>query len=560
MGTCRVLIAGVLFFFYSIHSWAYTLTTTSEGMPVRWNFGQKMMIAGNPSGTDHFSSDDFFSSVVYGLQQWKAATHGMMDFEYWQGTDNSVYTPTLAQNGLNTIFFSSNSSQRLDPNVIGFTQVWFNDSNGQITETHIMLNDINYQLTHDPEDTSTRHHSDKNDRPKVYIGNILTHELGHAIGLSHSGNINSSMLYVEFSEQDKIGCDDWAGARHLYLPRQNGTGELTGSIQSPLGEGISGVQVTVISQGRGIPIASTLTDQNGNYTFRAIETGNVAIYADHYQGMNSSIPQRHFRQEIQQICDKRSIPTTFYTQPDLHDLKLFHIDNGAQTDAGALRIGCDGIQDSKDSYEKVTAPEMLVDRGESKTYRYLANGPFKISGIGYLLNSPVKVALKVQDASGNPITVHSESPIYKSTSKFSIPDTEVVGSYVGEIQVKVATTTTSEGFPRPGLNPNEIPFFVISFLSNPPNGYASELPINARCSTPESHFASYQSPPGLPPRFASTRTARDTVGFCGNAQADPTRTKNPRSSVPIPAILEWFFPFFVAFAIRFSLQRLNSRD
>ncbi|MBC7398153.1 MAG: matrixin family metalloprotease, partial [Bdellovibrionales bacterium] len=205
-------IAGILFIAQS--AFAYTLTTAPSGQPIRWRYGQKLFLAGNFQGKDKLSPDFFYQSVVNGLQQWKWASGSQFDFEYWQGNDAKIYDASLKQNGLSSIFFASNSAEASDPNIIGFTQVWYNNDSGDLIETDIMLNDRHYELTDQVSDTSAGT-VPWGARPKVYLGNIITHELGHAIGLSHSGNINASMLYIEYPEQSKLGCDDRAAARHL---------------------------------------------------------------------------------------------------------------------------------------------------------------------------------------------------------------------------------------------------------------------------------------------------------------------------------------------------------
>ena len=269
-------------------SFAYTLSTTDTGKQIRWKYGQKFFLAGNPTGRDGFPSDLFRSAVVDGLQQWKWATHGMVDFDYWQGTTGE-YETNLKNNGLSSIFFASNSQESIDQNIIGYTKLWFNSNNGDIIEADIMLNDRDYELTNSPYDTSSSHNHQFS-RPKVYLNNIITHELGHAIGLSHSGNINSSMLYVEYAEQSKIGCDDWAGARHLYPSDLSGIGTLTGTILAPNGDPVAGAMVTAISKQRGIPIASVHSDQNGRFYFGALEAGGVALMIEHFQGSTNSVP------------------------------------------------------------------------------------------------------------------------------------------------------------------------------------------------------------------------------------------------------------------------------
>ena len=544
---------------------AYTITTTKSGQPVRWRDGQKFFLAGNPTGRENFSPTFFWNTVVNGLQQWKWATQSPsgtgVDFEYWQGTDPKIYKADLQQNGYSTIFFASNSKDAIDPNVIGYTQVWYNEDSGTLLEADIMLNDRDYELTANARDTSSASpppSSVGSHRRNVFIGNIITHELGHALGLSHSGNINASMLYVEYSDQSKLGCDDWAGIRHLYTPAKDGTGVLTGRVIGPNGQSAAGAQVTAISQARGIPIASVVTDQEGVFNFGALEAGAVSLSVTPFASPKS-IPVKFQSKTTAPMCANNNYPTQFFTEPDGHQLKTIIVQAGSASDAGAIHLQCNEIQDSGTELNPrmFNGTTLIADRGENgttHTYHFVANGPFKVTGLGYLLLSPIKVDLQVFDSAGNPIAVEKHTPLYESaSSKFAIPDTEITGNAVGPIQVQVtAQSLPATDFPTPAIWPGQTPYFIIDFNAYPTDRFASFLPDNARCAPPENSFKPYHSPAGSPLRFSSTQSTRDGVGFCGNAEA-ADRT-HPRIPTPLGSILGWFMPFFVAIGAQLSLR------
>ncbi len=533
---------------------AYTITSTEDGKLIRWRYGQKLFLAGNPNGQDSIPSDFFYQTVVNGLQQWKWATEGQFDFDYWQGTNPSVYESKLKQDGMSTIFYASHSSESTDPNIIGFTQVWYNNTSGDLVEADIMLNDKDYELTTNPIDTSSKSAS-WGYRPKVYLGNIITHEIGHAIGLSHSSTVNASMLYVEFSEQSKIGCDDWSAARHLYPVPGGQTGALTGTILSPSSQPISGAVVTAISKSRGSVLATALTDQSGVYYFGALEQGDVGLMVQPFQGSPQSIPARVQSARSQSVCDSGSYPTNFITDNDEHRLQDFYVPTGEVVQAGSYRLKCDALATSDSLYQGTDAPSMFVDRGtpsDSKVYQFTANGNFSISGLGYLLMSPIKVDISIVDANGNPINVQTQSPMYESASTFQIPDTRITGSAVGPIFVKVTPSwIASSDYPTPSVWPSATPYYVITFNSGT-TPLTAGLTENARCAPP-SKFSKYQSPPGDPVRFSSTTSTRDGIGFCGgsSAQADLLHhEKRAPRSAPIGEIIGWLLPYLVALGSR----------
>ena len=520
------------------HTFAYTLTTTQNGTPVRFRYGQKLFLAGNPTSTQNYPADQFQSAILQGLAQWKWATNGVFDFDYWQGSSSEFQT-NLHQNGQSSIFFRSQSSEKMDPNVIGYTQVWFNSDNGNILESDIVLNDLDYAFTNDPTHTTSHRLVSFQNKPQVYLPNIITHELGHTLGLSHSANINSSMLYVEFLEQAKLGCDDWAGARHLYPSETQGLGQLTGKIVNSGSEGVAGVVVTAISKQRGIPISSVQTQQDGSFYFAALEAGSVSLQFQSFQGMSGAIPKAVQRNLRTSVCKEsqstHSFPTQFLTDRTGHFLKEIKIEENKTTQTGSLKLKCESISSSN---HEIREPR-------------------------YLLLSPLEVKLEVLDQNQNLLPVKNINPVYQSASGFQIPDSEISGEAYGPIDVKVTATSTPRSFfPAAGLTPDVNPYFVLIFndtLTEPP----SHLPNNARC-TPTESFASYISPGGSPQK-SDANTTRDGIGFCGNAQAanfhhSPNRT---HAQAKIENILSWFIPFLAAIFMQLVLavrkrRRLNS--
>ena len=197
----------ILFLVSAVHqsAFAFTPTLTPSGALVKWPGQPKFNLAGNSTNRSGMKSTDFYQAVVNGMERWAQASGGAVGFDYWQGTDRSIYTPASTYDGLSSIYFASNSTpastgdSHLNANVLGLTQVWYNTDNGQILEADIALNDRNFYFSNNPSDTSgygSNKTSFHNGLPSVYIENVITHEIGHAFGLSHSGGLQSTMLFM----------------------------------------------------------------------------------------------------------------------------------------------------------------------------------------------------------------------------------------------------------------------------------------------------------------------------------------------------------------------------
>ena len=548
LGLCLLTIQSAL---------SYTLSEVGKGNFVRWSHGQKFMLAGNPENRVGLSPVFFRNSVVLALQQWKYASNGIFDFEYWQGTDPKHFPASQEADGMSTIHFASRSGKRPDSNVIGHTQILFNNTTGAIIEADIVLNDIDYSLTEDARDTITRTHQTTR---SVYLNNIITHEIGHAIGLSHSSSINSSMLYVEFPEQFKLGCDDIVGAKHLYPSPSDRTGKLEGIIHRPEGGPLAGAVVTAISSKRGIPIASVHTNADGRFIFGALEPGPYSLMVDSYFGTAASIP-RHLQPRQRLICSSENFPKNFVTETDQHTLKRFEVRERMIRDIGVHSVTCNSIISTGSSFQQdVSAP--FVDRADAgmlKTYSFVANGPFRVTAIGYLLLSPVRVELSLMDASGATLTPRRNDTLYRSkVSDFRVEDHSVSATAFGRVTVIARVYPIDESaFPRPSVKPGTEPLFMMHFHNEHEARNGKFIPLNARCSTNQV-FPEYRSPPGIPIRNATTTTLSDHVGFCGTANAS---TLHGRKSTPATSnrsdfgkIIGWMIPFLTAFVCRLYLK------
>src|SRR4051794_41063050 len=77
---------------------AFVMSVTSKGSPVRWKSPVKLNMVGNPTNSSGLSNRTVYQAVVKGLQRWKFASSGSIQFDYWQGTDKSIYLPNSDYN------------------------------------------------------------------------------------------------------------------------------------------------------------------------------------------------------------------------------------------------------------------------------------------------------------------------------------------------------------------------------------------------------------------------------------------------------------------------------
>lgn len=168
------------------------------------------------------------------------------------------------QDGVNAITLADDLFK--DQYAIAMTTNWY-DTTGHLTEADIMIDSNlvkgDYNMQH-----------------------AITHEIGHLLGLDHSAVLSAVMFpYVpKGTDAPVLDSDDRIAIMNLY-PKGDPTlvgGTIRGRVQGDRG-GVFTAQVVAVNQ-NGEPIATTLTNQTGEFTLSAIPAGNYRLYAEPLDG------------------------------------------------------------------------------------------------------------------------------------------------------------------------------------------------------------------------------------------------------------------------------------
>jgi hypothetical protein len=578
-----VVLGGIFAF---LDSYAWVPTRMPDGQAVSWMRASpsavfKMDFVGNPTNRSGLSGDAFRTAVVRGLQRWEKAAGGAMDFDYWQGTDSAVYDTDVDYDGISSIHFASAAPRDsvLPANVLGMTQVWYNTDTGEILETDIVLNDLQAAFTTDPTDTTGY----GNGRPStiyegtqlVYIENVLTHELGHALGLSHSGGLQSTMLFVESPEQAHLSCDEQIAIRALYPTASDSKkrGELAGTVAGPDGRGVFGAQVTAISKVRGVSMASVLTGPDGTFELGALEPGDYFILAEPFFGGAAALTDFYGTMDTQVCSGGQSdfVRTGLMANGTSHDLQSIKVRAGKTASVGVLTVACMAMSKADKNSAGVIDPAGdsaddgfgTMDRlawGEERVYSVGlpgTDGALRVHALAYSLYSPVKPVLALLDSSGNEVKdsgVQVKNPVYSGDSGYQNFDGELFAVGLDPTTAYYVRVRGSyvDSFKVPG-GPDAVdssPFFVLSVSKGSTSpALASELTDDARCSMSDS-FARYSSPKSSPQRES---TSQSTGGCSPAAHASEGRAKAQTPSMP--EFLSGYLPLLVAVVLGRNFRR-----
>lgn len=260
----RKLLALIMALFFFIPNIAntYSVNRTKYGRVVRWSEGlvnQKIYF--NPANRHGLSDDEVERVLRKSSAQWNDIG--------WSNISLEVSDTNNISNR-NDVYFSRNPLYFSGAGVLAVTQTSFYQVSGTIVESDILIKDttilddpiVGVDFSVDPTATGT-----------YYLGDVVTHEMGHFVSLGHSQVMDSSMIYTYRRGTASVFSDDVYGVQGVYGQLDaDSTGTIIGRVVggSDL-VGILGAHIKIVSARRGTVVGGTFTDDNGNFNVVGIE-------------------------------------------------------------------------------------------------------------------------------------------------------------------------------------------------------------------------------------------------------------------------------------------------
>ncbi|MBC7429152.1 MAG: matrixin family metalloprotease [Bacteriovorax sp.] len=229
---------------------AYVKNLTGSSAIVHWSSNISTVdIYVNPSNTQGYSNALVDAQAAAGAAQWNGKSRISIRKNSTSGTN---------QTGVNELFFSTDPSVFSGSGVVGVTQVYFKNTSGEILEADILLNDaVPFSL---------------NINDEKYLGNVITHEMGHFLGLGHSQVAGSTMLFSLARGENQISDDDVAGLYSIYPNGNSSKGSIFGKVIGGNGlVGVFGAHVQAISVSTGHVAGSIISDADGSFTIDGLK-------------------------------------------------------------------------------------------------------------------------------------------------------------------------------------------------------------------------------------------------------------------------------------------------
>ena len=266
--------------------------TAAQGEPQHWKSGTPISYVVNPGGVSGYTTEQqkliIAEAVDSAFTPWKQTPEASIAF---QNAGTTAQTNGGA-NAVNLITFQD-SSFEFPPGIVAATvvvaaggpgpvqlgnQIVEAGFAGQIVDADILFNGAAYAFS--PVAGSTA----------IDLVAVAIHEVGHLLGLGHSGILSSVM--VPFAEtttgspQRTLQADEQILAAFLYpAPTFNASrGGLSGIITRPPGVAVKSAHVIAVSSPGGVPVASQLSGANGLFGIAGLPPGNYQVLVEPLNG------------------------------------------------------------------------------------------------------------------------------------------------------------------------------------------------------------------------------------------------------------------------------------
>ena len=203
----------------------------------------------NAKGLAQLSNGSEFAAVQAAFRTWENVQSADVRFNY-MGTTSIA---GVDHDGVNVVSFSDPSTP-LGSGTIAATFTFFKSEIGSDNVIHQVIDEADI-LFNPALDFSTSAEAGKFD-----VQSIITHEIGHFLGLDHSAMVSSVMVpfgVVSQLDQRTLAYDDIAGINEIYPKATAPTGLIQGTIRSGLST-VFGANVVAVDSS-GTALVATLT-------------------------------------------------------------------------------------------------------------------------------------------------------------------------------------------------------------------------------------------------------------------------------------------------------------
>jgi len=226
----------------------------------------------NSNGSDDITDESHIAAIQHGFQSWEDLSGSGLDFT--RGADTTDVAPGSTSH---IVAFDENNTSGYFPGgsgIVAITPISFDTGTGNILDADILFNGSQYQFSTDGT-TGT-----------FDVQDVLSHEIGHLVGLDHSPQISGTLWpYVSTSQwlHRSLTTDDRSGA--IAVAAEGTQSHLTGTVQRASdSSAISSAMVSAISTTTGLLVGMSATTSSGAFTMRGVPAGSYWLHVTPLEG------------------------------------------------------------------------------------------------------------------------------------------------------------------------------------------------------------------------------------------------------------------------------------
>jgi len=226
----------------------------------------------NSAGSDDIPDGSHEAAIEHAFEEWQQVNGSKLVFN--RGADT---TSTNTGASSHIVMFDENNTSGYFPGgsgIVAITPISFDVATGNILDADILFNGKDYTFSTDGTPTT------------FDVQDVLTHEIGHFVGLDHAPNSSATMWpYVATNQwlHRSLTQDDEAGA--VAVAQQGNQSTLSGHIQRESDDSaISGAVVSALRASDGRLVAMALTSGVGNFTIKSLPAGDYWLHVTPMEG------------------------------------------------------------------------------------------------------------------------------------------------------------------------------------------------------------------------------------------------------------------------------------
>ena len=245
------------------------LINASNGRLLYWVDSAHIPITIASAGSDDIEGRSHQTAIQNSIASWNAAS-GTRAHLIEDTAEPSRARTDWAADDLHLVYFDEIGTSGYFPagsSTVAITPVWFS-SNGHITDADVLFNGHDFSFT------------TQNDAGAFDVQDVATHEIGHLLGLDHSGCVGASLYpYVSpgLNLHRSIASDDEHGLRDAYP--SGVAGSISGTVRRASNSTAVGGAYVVARSSSGRTITSVLATNAGTFRLNGLAADDYLVYA-----------------------------------------------------------------------------------------------------------------------------------------------------------------------------------------------------------------------------------------------------------------------------------------